>query len=382
MTTPQASQQPQEQTAQQPQKRFFPEGELMARDGEYTHDVDPVYTADPDRYDGRMKYPYLGTSGLAMSELSLGFWHNFGQDRPYGRMRAIARAAFDNGITVFDCANNYGPHYGEAEKSLGRLLATDFRPYRDELLVTTKAGYDMWPGPYGNRGSRKYLMASIDRSLKSLGTDYVDIFYMHREDPLTPLEESMQALADIVRQGKALYIGISNYSPAHTVEAAKMLRELHVPFVVNQIRWNMFDRQAEADGIVGAARAASIGITAYSPLAQGLLTDRYLDGIPADSRIAEDGRYLTKSALTAGRLSQIRALNDLAHDRGQSLAEMAVAWLLHKGVTSVLVGASRPGQIVDDAHALRNTAFTDDELEQIDRLAPLPQPDPRDRYRG
>lgn len=361
-------------------KRFFPNTELMRQGDAYTYDVDPVYTADPNRYDGRMKYPYLGTSGLVMSELSLGFWHNFGDDHPYENMRAIAHAAFDNGITVFDCANNYGPHYGAAEKNLGRLLATDFKPYRDELLVTSKAGFDMWPGPYGVRGSRKHLMASIDRSLTSLRTDYVDIFYMHREDEHTPLEESMQALADIVREGKALYIGISNYSPAHTVKAAKILRELHVPFVINQIRWNMLDRQNEADGIIAAARATGIGLTAYSPLAQGLLTNRYLNGIPADSRIGSDGRYLGKNALTPQLMQTIRSLNDLAHDRGQSLAEMAVAWLLHKGVTSVLVGASRPSQIVDDAHALENTTFSDDELALIDRLAPLPAADQQNVY--
>lgn len=363
-------------------KRFFPSRELMRQGDEYTFDVDPVYRADPNRYDGRMKYPYLGASGLAMSELSLGFWHNFGDDHPFENMRAITHAAFDNGITVFDCANNYGPHYGAAEKNLGRLLATDFKSYRDELIVTTKAGFDMWPGPYGSRGSRKYLMASIDRSLKSLHVDYVDIFYMHRRDVLTPMEESLQALADIVREGKALYIGISNYSPADTVRAARMLHELHVPFVINQIRWNIFDRRNEANGIVEASKAAGIGLTAYSPLEQGLLTNRYLHGIPADSRIGADGRYLTKSALTPKRMKQIRALNDIAHDRGQSLAEMAVAWLLHKGVTSVLVGASRASQIIDDAHALRNTTFTDDELAAIDRIAPAPAPDPTAQYKG
>jgi L-glyceraldehyde 3-phosphate reductase len=362
--------------------RFFPQSELMREPGHYTHDVDPTYTADPDRYDGRMRYAYLGDSGLALPQLSLGFWHNFGEDRPYATMRAIARAAFDNGITVFDCANNYGPHYGEAEKSLGRLLATDFKPYRDELIITTKAGWDMWPGPYGTLGSRKYLFASLNRSLKSLGLDYVDIFYMHRPDPNTPLEESMQALADIVRQGKALYVGISNFSPAQTVEAAKLLRQMHAPFVINQIRWNIFDRANEANGILDAAAASGIGLTAYSPLQQGLLTNRYLNGIPADSRIAEDGRYLTKAALTPERLTQIRELNDLAHDRGQSLAEMAVAWLLHKGVTSVLVGASRPSQIIDDAKALENTTFSDDELAEIDRIAPLPAPEADKQYKG
>jgi L-glyceraldehyde 3-phosphate reductase len=333
--------------------------------------TDPVYQPDPDRYDGRMKYRRSGRSGLLLPEVSLGLWHNFGDESSYTNMRNILHTAFDAGITVFDCANNYGPYYGAAERNLGRILKTDFAHHRDELIITTKAGYDMWPGPYGDHGSRKYLIASIDQSLQRLGLDYVDIFYHHHPDPDTPLEETMGALADIVHSGKALYAGISNYDARQSLEAARLLREMHVPFVINQVRYNIFDRHIEADGLLQAARTAGFGITTFSPLDQGLLTDRYLHGIPADSRIGRDPRYINKSALTDQRLKQIRELNDLAASRGQTLAEMSLAWLLHdQAITSVLVGASRPSQVLDDVKALKNTKFSEDELKSIDEIAP------------
>lgn len=334
-------------------------------------DIDPLYVPDPQRYDGRMAYRRCGRSGLLLPAVSLGIWHNFGDDCDMSNMRAILHTAFDAGITVFDCANNYGPKYGAAERNLGRILARDFSHHRDELIITSKAGYDMWPGPYGDHGSRKYLMASIDQSLQRLGLDYVDIFYHHHPDPDTPLEETMGTLADIVRQGKALYVGISNYDSRQAVAAARILHELHVPFVINQVRYNIFDRHIEADGLLETAKSTGFGLTTFSPLDQGLLTDRYLHGIPADSRIGHDPRYINKSALTDARVEQIRKLNDLAAFRGQSLAEMSLAWLLHKGVTSVLVGASRPSQVLDDVKALKNTDFSEEELKQIDEIAPI-----------
>lgn len=335
-------------------------------------DTDPTYVPDPKRYDGRMTYRRAGHSGLLLPAVSLGLWHNFGANSDMSTMRAILHTAFDAGITVFDCANNYGPKYGEAERNLGRILRRDFSHHRDELVITTKAGYDMWPGPYGDHGSRKYLMASIDQSLDRLGLDYVDVFYHHHPDPDTPLEETMGALADIVRQGKALYVGISNYDARQSLAAARLLHEMRVPFVLDQVRFNIFDRSVEADGLLQAARTAGFGLTTYSPLAQGLLTDRYLNGIPADSRIGHDPRYITKSALTPARLTQIRELNDLAASRGQTLAEMSLAWLLHdSAVTSVLVGASRPSQVLDDVKAIRNMDFSEDELARIDEIAPM-----------
>ena len=335
-------------------------------------DIDPAYTPDPHRYDGRMGYNRSGRSGLLLPQISLGLWHNFGDNGNYENMRQILRTAFDAGITLFDVANNYGPHYGAAEKNLGKLLKEDFSHHRDELIITTKAGWDMWPGPYGDLGSRKYLMASLDQSLKRLGLDYVDIFYHHRPDPDTPLEETMTALADIVRQGKALYVGISSYGSRDTVKAANMLREMHVPFVINQVSYSIFERWVERDGLLETAENNGIGITAFSPLAQGLLTNRYLNGIPADSRIGRDPRYINKSALTDERLAQIRALNDMAEQRGQTLAEMAIAWLLsHKQVTSVLVSASRPSQVLDDVKSLRNIEFSAEELAKIDEICGL-----------
>ena len=337
-------------------------------------DLVPTYVAADERYDGRMKYSRCGRSGLLMPQVSLGFWHNFGNINSFDSMRAIARTAFDAGITQFDAANNYGPEYGAAEANLGRLLATDFKPYRDELIVTTKAGYDMWPGPYGDHGSRKYLIASLDQSLQRLGLDYVDIFYHHRPDEDTPLEETMVALDHIVRSGRALYVGISNYNAEQTLEAAKILHELKTPFVINQVRYNIFDRHIEADGLKEAAKEAGISLITFSPLEQGLLTDRYLNGIPQDSRIAHDPRFLNKSALTDSKLNQIRALNEIAKKRGQTLAEMSLAWILRDGtdgaVASVLVGASRPGQLLDNVKAIENTTFSAEELAAIDAISP------------
>lgn len=337
-------------------------------------DLIPPYVASDDRYDGRMKYSRCGNSGLLMPQVSLGFWHNFGTTNNFDTMRSIVRTAFDAGITQFDAANNYGPEYGAAESNLGRILASDFKAYRDELIVTSKAGYDMWPGPYGDHGSRKYLIASCDQSLKRLGLDYVDIFYHHRPDPETPLEETMVALDQIVRSGKALYVGISNYNSAQTLEAAKILHELKTPFVINQVRYSIFDRHIEADGLKEAAKEAGVSLITFSPLAQGLLTNRYLDGVPKDSRIARDHRFLQESALSSERLEQIRALNDIAKKRGQTLAEMALAWILRDGangaVSSVLVGASRPSQLLDNVKAIENTTFTAEELAAIDTISP------------
>lgn len=332
-------------------------------------DLYPSYLADPGRYDS-MPYNRVGRSGLKFPALSLGFWHNFGSRDSFDNMRAMCRTAFDLGITQFDLANNYGPVYGSAEENLGRLMDKDFAPYRDELLITSKAGYDMWPGPYGNWGSRKYLIASLDQSLARMHLDYVDIFYHHRMDPETPLEETMEALLQIVRSGKALYAGISNYDGPRTKEALSIARQIRLPLVVNQRRYSIFDRTIERDGAKEACRESGLGIIAFSPLAQGLLTDRYLEGIPADSRIARDGRFLHASDLTAVKLAAIRDLNDLAGDRGQTLAQMALAWILHDGdVCSVLIGASSPAQIRDNVRATANLTFTDEELARIDRAS-------------
>ncbi len=330
-------------------------------------DIANIYTANKDRYDGHMVYNRVGNSGLFFPAVSLGFWHNFGSNGDFDNMRAICRTAFDEGITQFDLANNYGPVYGSAEINLGRILREDFIPYRDELVITSKAGYDMWDGPYGNWGSRKYLVASCDQSLKRLGLEYVDIFYHHRMDPETPLEETMQALDFIVKSGRALYAGISNYNKEYTEKAIAIMKELKCPLIVNQRRYSIFDRTIEDDGVKQFCREAGLGIIAFSPLAQGLLTDRYLDGIPADSRIARDGRFLKESSLTPEKTKQIQELNDLANERGQSLAEMALAWILKDGdVCSVLIGASRPEQIRNNVRAIKNCVFSDEELRKID----------------
>ena len=328
-----------------------------------------MYLADENRY-ASMPYNRLGRSGLKLPAVSLGLWHNFGATGRYDNMRAMCFTAFDNGITHFDLANNYGPPEGAAEIHFGRILKEDLHPYRDELIISTKAGYWMWPGPYGDWGSRKYLLSSLDQSLKRMGLDYVDIFYHHRMDPDTPLEETMGALATAVQSGKALYVGLSNYDGEHLARAAAILEEMKVPFVINQNRYSIFDRTIENNGLKDTAAKLGKGIIAFSPLAQGLLTDRYLTGIPADSRIVTDGRFLKENALTEARLNQIRQLNDLAAQRGQTLAQMALSWVLRDGVVaSVLAGASRPEQVLDNIQAARNTHFTADELALIDKIS-------------
>lgn len=327
-----------------------------------------IYAADEERYE-RMIYNRVGRNGLKFPAVSLGFWHNFGSRDNYDNMRAMCRTAFDNGITQFDLANNYGPVYGSAEESLGRLMKDDFAPYRDELLITTKAGYDMWEGPYGDHGSRKYLMASIDQSLRRMKLDYVDIFYHHRMDKETPLEETMTALVDIVRSGKALYVGVSNYDREYTEKAVRFLREQHCPVVVNQRRYSIFDRTIEDDGVKAYCKEAGIGIIAFSPLAQGMLTDRYLNGIPEDSRIARDGRFLHAADLTEERISQIRRLSGLAGQRGQTLAQMALSWVLKDDeVCSVLIGASKPQQITENISAAWSAGFTQEEIAAIEEI--------------
>ncbi len=328
-----------------------------------------MYFPSENRYDA-MPYHRLGHSGLKLPAVSLGLWHNFGSSSRFDNMRRMCFTAFDNGITHFDLANNYGPPEGAAELNFGRILKEDLQPYRDELIISTKAGYRMWPGPYGDWGSRKYLLASLDQSLKRLGIDYVDIFYHHRMDPDTPLEETMGALATAVQSGKALYVGLSNYDGAALQQAAAILEERKVPFVINQNRYSIFDRSIEQNGLKETAARLGKGIIAFSPLAQGMLTDRYLQGIPADSRIRTDGRFLTEHALTGQRLEQIRQLNDLAAQRGQTLAQMALSWVLRDGiVASVLAGASRPEQVLDNIRAARNTAFTSEELTRIDQIS-------------
>lgn len=331
-------------------------------------DIANIYKADASRYD-LMQYNRVGKSGLKFPAVSLGFWHNFGSKDNYDNMKQMCRTAFDLGITQFDLANNYGPVYGSAESNFGRLMEEDFRPYRDELVITTKAGYDMWDGPYGNWGSRKYLMASLDQSLKRMKLDYVDIFYHHRMDPDTPLEETMQALADIVRSGKALYAGVSNYNKEYTEKAVSILKELHCPFIVNQRRYSMFDRTIEEDGVKKYCKEAGVGIIAFSLLAQGMLTDKYLEGIPQDSRIARDNRFLHKSDLTEERLRQIAELNELAKQRGQTLAQMALSWVLKDDeVCSVLIGASKPSQIKENISIVEQTSFSEEELKMIEKI--------------
>lgn len=328
-----------------------------------------MYQAKDTRYDN-MVYNRCGNSGLKLPEVSLGFWHNFGDTGVYENMRKMVFTAFDNGITHFDLANNYGPEYGSAESNLGKLLKENFTAYRDELIISTKAGYDMWQGPYGNWGSRKYLLASLDQSLQRMGLNYVDIFYHHRMDPDTPLEETMGALDQAVKSGKALYAGISNYDGATMKRAAAILRDLHCPFVINQNRYSIFDRTIEKNGLKQAAQEEGKGIIAFSPLAQGMLTDRYLHGIPADSRVNTDGRFLKKEQFTDQRIHQIQALNEIAAQRGESLAQMALKWVLKDDVvTSVLIGASRPGQILDNIKVVESAAFSDEEIRKIDEIA-------------
>ncbi|MCI9227358.1 MAG: L-glyceraldehyde 3-phosphate reductase [Dorea sp.] len=327
-----------------------------------------VYKADKGRYE-KMVYNRVGRSGLKFPAVSLGFWHNFGSKDNYDNMRAMCRAAFDHGITQFDLANNYGPVYGSAEENLGRLMRDDFAHYRDELLITTKAGYDMWEGPYGDHGSRKYLMASIDQSLRRMKLDYVDIFYHHRMDNETPLEETLTALADIVRSGKALYAGVSNYDKEYTRKAVDFLREQHCPVIVNQRKYSIFDRTIEKDGVKEYCKENGVGIIAFSPLAQGMLTDRYLKGIPEDSRIARDNRFLHASDLTDRRMEQIRRLNELAGQRGQTLAQMALSWVLKDDeVCSVLIGASKPRQITENIAAVHSTGFSQEEIGKIEEI--------------
>ncbi len=328
-----------------------------------------MYGASEKRY-GTMAYNRSGRSGLKLPAVSLGLWHNFGDTGVYENMRQICFTAFDNGITHFDLANNYGPAPGSAEKNFGRILKEDLGQYRDELIISTKAGYTMWEGPYGDWGSRKYLLASLDQSLKRMGLEYVDIFYHHRMDLETPLEETMGALAHAVASGKALYAGLSNYDGATMKKAAAILEALHCPFIINQNRYSVFDRTIEKNGLKDAAAETGKGIIAFSPLAQGLLTNRYLNGIPADSRIRTDGRFLQAEALTEERLQQIRNLNGIAAGRGQTLAEMALSWVLKDGaVTSVLIGASKPEQVLDNIKAIENTQFTEEELKKIDSVS-------------
>lgn len=328
-----------------------------------------MYKASSVRYE-KMSYARCGDSGLMLPRVSLGLWHNFGDTADYGNMKELVFTAFDNGITHFDLANNYGPEPGSAERNFGKILREELGFYRDEILVSTKAGYEMWDGPYGNMGSRKYLLASLDQSLKRMGLDYVDIFYHHRPDPDTPLEETMGALDSAVKSGKALYVGLSNYDGERLKKAAKILNELKCPFIINQNRYSIFDRTIENNGLKAAAKELNKGIIAFSPLAQGMLTNRYLNGIPADSRVMTDGRFLKEFAITKERLEQISRLNEIAKSRNQTLAETALAWVLKDGVvTSVLIGASRPSQILDNIKAIENTEFTAKELKKIDEIS-------------
>ncbi|HAD54255.1 MAG TPA: L-glyceraldehyde 3-phosphate reductase [Lachnospiraceae bacterium] len=327
-----------------------------------------MYQADEKRYE-EMKYNRCGASGLLLPAVSLGLWHNFGSNGNFDNMQDMCHTAFDHGITHFDLANNYGPVPGSAEENFGRILKKDLGVYRDELVISTKAGYDMWPGPYGNWGSKKYLVASLDQSLKRMGLDYVDIFYHHRPDPNTPLEETVRALDGIVRSGKALYVGISNYNKEQTIAAAELFKELGTPFIINQRKYSMFVRDIEKDGLKDYAAAHGIGIITFSPLAQGLLTDRYLHGIPEDSRVRTDGRFLKEAAIVEETLKKVRALNDLASQRGQTLAQMALSWILRDGdITSVLIGASKPSQILDNIGIVHATSFSDEERRKIDEI--------------
>ena len=327
-----------------------------------------IYRADDSRYDGKMQYRRCGRSGVLLPAISLGLWQNFGDVAPLSRSREILRKAFDNGITHFDLANNYGPRYGSAEYTFGQVFEQDLRPYRDELFISSKAGYDMWPGPYGNWGSRKYLFASLEQSLKRMKLDYVDVFYSHRYDPETPLEETMQALVDIVRSGKALYAGISNYPAEVAGKAFQYLEEHDVHCILHQVKYSMMVRLPETTGQLSQAKENGTGFIAFSPLAQGLLTSRYLDGIPSDSRAARNAS-LKSNTITEETLGKIRALNQMAQERGQSLAQMALAWDLKDDlVTSVIIGASSVSQLEDNLKALNNTHFSPEELQKIDSI--------------
>lgn len=326
-----------------------------------------MYQAKETRYEG-MQYNRSGESGLKLPAVSLGMWHNFGDTALYSVMEEICFAAFDNGVTHFDLANNYGPKAGAAERNFGKLLKEHFKAYRDELIISTKAGYGMWPGPYGDFGSRKYLIASIDQSLKRMGLDYVDIFYHHRPDFDTPIEETTEALAQIVKSGKALYVGLSNYDGERMAKVAGILKERHIPFIINQNRYNMLDRTIEKNGLKDMAEKLGKGIICYCPLEQGILTDRYLNGIPADSRVRTDGRFL-KEGDVEYYISKARKLKELADKRGQSLAEMALAWLLKDAkITSVLVGVSRVEQLLTNIKAIKSAPFSEEELKEIDKI--------------
>lgn len=327
-----------------------------------------MYSADKKRYDS-MQYNRCGKSGLKLPIVSLGLWHNFGDISSYDNMKQMCFTAFDNGITHFDLANNYGPEPGSAEKHFGMILKEHFAPYRDELIISTKAGFDMWEGPYGDWGSRKYLIASLDQSLKRMELDYVDIFYHHRMDPDTPLEETMGALDQIVKSGKALYAGLSNYDGETMKKACEILNDLRCPFIINQNSYNIFNRTIENNGLKKAARESGKGIISFSPLAQGMLTDRYLNGIPTDSRVVTDGRFLHKEQLGEDRISVIRKLNDLASKRGETLAQMALKWVVKDSdVTSVLIGASKPQQILENLKVMQAADFSDEELKLIDDI--------------
>ena len=327
-----------------------------------------TYTPSEDRY-SKMKYNFCGNSGLKLPAISLGLWHNFGHDTPYKTKSAICRTAFDHGITHFDLANNYGPPAGSSEEAFGEILRTDFAGYRDELLISSKAGWDMWQGPYGDGGSRKYLMASCDQSLKRMGIDYVDIFYIHRLDPETPLEETMGALDQIVRSGKALYVGVSSYNSEATRKAAAILKDLGTPCLIHQPSYNMLNRWIERDGLKDTLNELGIGSIVFTPLAQGMLTDKYLKGIPRDSRAQQDGT-LSKEFLSEEALANIRQLNRIAEERGQTLAQMAIAWCLRGGaITSALIGASKSQQVIDCVGALDNLEFSQVELDEIDKYA-------------
>ena len=330
--------------------------------------INPVYSAAEDRYENGMKYRRCGNSGILIPEVSLGLWHNFGDQAPLSRSREMVLHAFDKGICHFDLANNYGPSYGSAEATFGQIMESDLRPYRDELFISSKAGYDMWPGPYGEWGSRKYLISSLNQSLKRMKLDYVDLFYTHRFDPVTPVEETLQALVDIVRSGKALYVGISNYPCEVLDHAYDYLASRDVPCLLYQGKYNILNREPETQGILAKAKEKGSGFISFSPLAQGLLTDRYLDGIPSDSRAARNAS-LDKAVLTPEFVQKLRKLNELAQSRGQSLAQMALAWNLKDDyVTSVIIGASSTAQIDDNLKAIRNTVFTKEELDRINEI--------------
>lgn len=327
----------------------------------------PHYSAAPDRYD-QMTFRRCGRSGLKLPVLSVGLWHNYGHTDNLENARHILRTSFDHGITHFDLANNYGPPFGAAEENFGRLFRQDWAPYRDELILSTKAGWDMWPGPYGNFGSRKYLIASLDQSLRRMGVDYVDIFYHHRPDPETPLEETMGALDQIVRQGKALYVGISQYSAEDTARAAAILRSMGTPLLIHQPRYSMMDRWVEG-GLLDTIETEGVGAIAFSPLEQGILTDKYLHGFPENSRAVRDGRYLQKEKIAPEKLEKVRQLNDIALSRSQTLAQMAIAWLLKdQRITSVLVGASSPEQMLDNIGTVKNLGFEQEELSRIEGI--------------